>query len=61
MSESRKCPQCGAELSADVPNAPCPACLIKLGLASWTERAGGESGQGWPPENRGVLLSRFCS
>ncbi len=45
MSESRKCPQCGAELPADAPDAPCPACLIKLGLASWADRSGDEPGQ----------------
>ena len=41
MSESRRCPQCGAELPANAPDAPCPACLIKLGLQSWADRAGG--------------------
>ena len=37
-SRTRTCPQCGAELSADVPDQPCPACLMKLGLASWQSR-----------------------
>jgi hypothetical protein len=28
-------------LPANAPDAPCPACLIKLGLQSWADRAGG--------------------
>ena len=45
MSESRRCPQCGAELPSDGPDAPCPACLIKLGLDSWADRADGDPEQ----------------
>ena len=32
MVEKNCCPQCGAELSADAPQEPCPQCLMKLGL-----------------------------
>ena len=35
MADSRTCPQCGAQLAADAPDAPCSACLMKLGLESW--------------------------
>lgn len=35
MAELRTCPNCGAGLAADAPVAPCPACLMKLGLESW--------------------------
>lgn len=36
MSEDRVCPQCGAETPAGTPEQPCPACLMKLGLESWS-------------------------
>ena len=42
MSDSSRCPQCGAELRA---GAPCPACLMQLGLQTSADRADGESGQ----------------
>lgn len=42
MSDSSRCPQCGAELAA---GAPCPACLIRLGLPTSADRGGGESEQ----------------
>ena len=32
MSESRRCPQCGAELPLDAPQELCPKCLMKMGL-----------------------------
>ncbi len=35
MADVRRCPQCGADLPAAAPDQPCPACLMKLGLASW--------------------------
>ena len=38
MAETRTCPECGAQLPADAPQAPCPACLMKLGLQSWAHR-----------------------
>ena len=38
MEEPRTCPNCGAELATDAPTAPCPACLMKLGLESWENR-----------------------
>src|ERR1035441_1180733 len=34
MTESHKCPRCGAELPADVPGGHCIACLLQLGLAA---------------------------
>ncbi len=40
MSEHGRCPQCGAALPANAPDAPCPACLIQLGLESWANRVG---------------------
>lgn len=33
MTERRTCPQCGASLDAVPPTAPCPACLLRLGLS----------------------------
>jgi RIO-like serine/threonine protein kinase len=43
MPSERHCPKCGAELPAGAPAQPCPACLMKLGLASWAGRE--ESGE----------------
>jgi len=40
MSEPTLCPQCGAELPAGAPDQPCPACLMKLGMASWAAAGG---------------------
>lgn len=34
MSEPRRCPECGAELSDDAPNGLCPGCLLKRGFES---------------------------
>lgn len=39
MADTRRCPECGAELPLDAPDTPCSACLMKLGLQTWTERA----------------------
>ena len=39
MSETKACPQCGAELPADAPAGICPKCLMQAGLAS--EKDGG--------------------
>jgi serine/threonine protein kinase/WD40 repeat protein len=39
MNSQKKCPQCGAELSADAPEGLCPKCLIKGGLAVESEPA----------------------
>ncbi len=55
MTETRICPECGAELSAESPDQPCPACLMKLGLESWGSRGDGAGSSGssptqnWPP------------
>jgi len=37
MAEENRCPQCGAELSADAPQGLCPKCLMKLGLPTGAE------------------------
>jgi tRNA A-37 threonylcarbamoyl transferase component Bud32 len=34
MPEPRKCPECGTELPADDPNAPCPKCMLEVGMGS---------------------------
>ena len=33
------CANCGSRRSDSNPSAPCPACLMELGLAAWNERA----------------------
>ena len=38
MATANECPECGSAVAADDAGRPCPACLMKLGLASWTER-----------------------
>ena len=43
MADTRNCPECGSVLPADAPDAPCPVCLMKLGLESWSEKVGGRS------------------
>ena len=43
MSEGRLCPECGAELAADVPQGLCPACLLKRGLETQTAAGKGAS------------------
>jgi serine/threonine protein kinase len=40
MNESRKCPECGAEMASNAPDTPCPVCLMKLGLESWAIQLG---------------------
>ncbi len=37
------CPECGGQLPADSPLQPCPACMMKLGLDSWTSRQGSDA------------------
>ncbi len=36
MSETIQCPICGTPLPGNSRSAPCPVCLMKLGLESWT-------------------------
>jgi predicted Ser/Thr protein kinase len=47
MAEVHACPECGAPLPAGAPEAPCSACLLKLGMQSWARReeAGDEGGR----------------
>ncbi len=35
-SPLQNCPKCGAPLAGGDPSLPCPACLMRLGLESWT-------------------------
>ncbi len=42
MPESRRCPQCQAELPADAPDSVCPRCVLKFGFGDQSaETAGG--------------------
>lgn len=43
MTETNKCPQCGAELPTDAPSGICPKCLLAAGLASDTNIRVGRS------------------
>jgi serine/threonine protein kinase len=40
MAETRQCPKCGAELSADAAQGLCPKCLLDAGLESQAGSAG---------------------
>ncbi len=40
MADAKRCPECGAELPAAAAGQPCPACLMRLGLASWQSGGG---------------------
>lgn len=40
MADAKRCPECGAELPAGAAGQPCPACLMRLGLASWQSGGG---------------------
>jgi len=44
MAGPRTCPKCGAELPTDARDQPCAACLMKLGLESWSTREVAGSG-----------------
>lgn len=42
MNTTRTCPQCGAALPEDAPDAPCQACLMKIGLQQWSQSQTGD-------------------
>jgi serine/threonine protein kinase len=46
MTETRQCPKCGAELSADAAQGLCPRCLLDAGLESQAASAAGEAATG---------------
>ena len=46
MTETRHCPKCGAELSADAAQGLCPKCLLDVGLESQVASAPGEAAAG---------------
>jgi tRNA A-37 threonylcarbamoyl transferase component Bud32 len=46
MADVHACPECGADLPAGAPQAPCAACLMKLGMKSWAARRGEPQGNG---------------
>lgn len=43
MTSTTRCPQCGAQFVSTEANTPCPACLIKIGLASWEAKSAGNT------------------
>ncbi len=66
MSETNRCPECGAELPASAPRGLCPACLMKRGLETNTVGGGsdgskeGESGKRkWVPPGVEEVAGRF--
>lgn len=38
MNSEIQCPECGSRYRGENPNAPCPACLMKIGMMSWQGR-----------------------
>ena len=69
MSDVKNCPTCGTQLPPDAANAPCPACLMQLGLKSWENRqsvpptfdspAGSPSNSAFVPPKPGDLSNQF--
>ena len=53
MADTRRCPQCGAELAQEVAQGLCPKCLMKAGLGSRTE-AGEAETMGLPGGTTGL-------
>ena len=49
MVETRTCPKCGAELSADAPAGICPKCLMQAGLESQATGAADSGTSSRPP------------
>ncbi len=47
MNAEHRCPVCNAELAANAPRGLCPACLLKGGLGTETQTAGGQQN---PPQ-----------
>ena len=48
MTTIRKCPECGTELPANVPEGQCPKCLLKVAIGSQPE--GAEGTEPTPPQ-----------
>jgi serine/threonine protein kinase len=38
MNVETRCPECGSRYRGESANAPCPACLMKIGMMSWQGR-----------------------
>ena len=49
MTETHRCPQCGAELAQGVAQGLCPKCLLKAGLGAPTAVGGTETAMPAPP------------
>ncbi len=61
MSDSGRCPECGAELPANSPKGLCLACLLKRGLESNTVGFTAEDAPAarWKPPTLEELAGRF--
>ena len=60
MSQTNKCPECGAELPASAPRGLCPACLLKRGLETNTVGYTQEAANArWMPPGVEELTARF--
>src|SRR5258708_2223788 len=69
MSEPQKCPECGAEIPANMPAGLCPQCLLKAGMEPSQIKSGPgtqaspESSAGGfvppTPEELGKILPQF--
>ncbi len=57
MADVKRCPECGAELPARTGDQPCPACLMRLGLASW--QSGGDSVGATESDSAAARLGQF--
>jgi tRNA A-37 threonylcarbamoyl transferase component Bud32 len=52
MLETRRCPQCGTELSPDAPEGLCPKCLLRHGMDETIPAAGPSAAAGAKPTIR---------
>ena len=61
MSTENRCPQCGAELSANAVRGLCPACLLKKGLEtqSYVSEGGNPSEAAYAPPTPTELAAYF--
>jgi serine/threonine protein kinase len=57
MNTKELCQNCGAPLGADAPRGLCPACLLKVGLATGT--GGGDDAQRFSPPAVEELAAKF--
>src|SRR5689334_10276926 len=65
MPESRRCPECGAEIPAHSPQGLCPKCMLRGALESpsaqnvWSQATAPQRPSGFVPPTAEELAQRF--